>query len=283
MARKKQKYIPAPTGEDLERIEAGEKFSDITANPIQKALNGALGEDVSEIEELTKPEEIIKPKKKKKSLKRAIYFWLGIFVSVMSVIGILFTANFAIDGIHRITDNTDQKNEFARYVYPLVIIDAPTFDEGTKLPVEVMLRAAVWNIIINYDEESQYNDMYGYITVPASDIEVAATNLFGEGIEFSHQTLGDPTLYFDYDPDQNSYIIPISPNNLSYKPIVKDIKKIEDNKYELKVGYYPPVQDWLPENKKNIPDKYLRYTLIKDGKNYSIVSIEEYTGNTSQN
>lgn len=277
MAKKKPKYIPAPTSEELERIEAGEKFSDIKANSVQKAINGALGEDISEIEELTENVEVVEPKKSKRSMKRAVYFWLGIFVTFMSIIGIIFSVNFTFSAIRRITDNTEQKNEFARYVYPLVIVDCPTYDEISKLPVDVVLRAAAWNIIINYDEKhSKYKNDNGYITVPASDMEVEATNLFGKGIVFDHQTLGDPTLYFNYDTATNSYIIPISPTNLSYKPIVNDIKKINDTKFELKVGYYPPTQDWLPENKKNIADKYLKYTLVKDGKKYSVVSIQEY-------
>lgn len=277
MGRKKAKYIPAPTGEDLERIEAGEKFSDITAGPVKKALSGALNEDVNEIEEFTKTEEVIEePKKKKRSLKRLTYFWLGTFVSVMSIIGIIFSTNFVIAKIKNITDNTEQKNKFAKYVYPLVIVDTPTFDDSSSLPVELMLRAGAWDIIINYDEKhTKYATKDGCIIVPESDVEVAATKLFGKGKTFRHQSLGDAILYFHYDEDAKSYHLPISPNILPYKPKVEDIKKIDDNKYELIVGYYPPVQDWLPEHKKNIADKFMKYTVVQDGNNYTIISVKQ--------
>lgn len=274
MAKKKHKYIQAPTSDDLARIEAGEKFSDITANPIKKAFNDALGEDIDEIKEITEEEEQPIPKKKN-SIKRSMYFSLSIFVTIMSLIGIIFTANFCIDTVKRIADNTAQKNEFAKIIYPAVIVDAPTFEEGSKLPIEVMLTAAIWDIIINEDK-SKYENNYDYITVPASDIEVQATKLFGTGILFNHQTLGNPELYFDYDPLTNSYTFPISPHYLPYSPKVEDIKKLENNKYELKVGYYPPVQAWIPEGTKPVPDKYMKYTLLKHGKNYSIISIDEY-------
>lgn len=274
--KKKTKYIPAPTGEDLERIEAGEKFSDITAGPVKKAISGALNEDISELEELTATEIIEEPKKKKKSKKRLVYFWLGIFVSVMSIIGIVFTVNFGIDQVKRITDNTDQKNEFKKFVYPLVVIDSPTFENSDDLPSEVILRAAAWNIIINYDEKhSEYQNQYGFITVPESDVEVAATKLFGKGLTFSHQTLGDPSLYFEYNSETKSYVLPVSPNIIPYRPGVTNIKKISDEKYEVKVGYYPPVPDWLPETKKNKADKYMIYTIEKNNKNYKIISIQE--------
>lgn len=277
MGRKKAKYIPAPTGEDLERIENGEKFSDITAGPVKKALSSALNEDVREIEELTRTEEVIEePKKKKRSLKRLTYFWLGTFVSVMSIIGIIFSVNFVIGKIKNITDNTEQKNKFAKYVYPLVIVDTPTFDDSSRLPVELMLRAGAWDIIINYDEKhSKYTIKDGSITVPESDVEVAATKLFGKGINFIHKDLGDDSLYFNYDKETKSYSLPVSPDILPYRPKVTDINKIDDNKYELIVGYYPPVQDWLPEHKKNIADKFMKYTVVQDGNNYTIVSVKQ--------
>ncbi len=274
--KKKTKYIPAPTGEDLERIEAGEKFSDITAGPVKKAISGALNEDISELEELTETEVIEEPRKKRKSKKRIFYFWTGILVSVMSIIGLVFTVNFGINQIKRITDNTDQKNEFKKYVYPLVVIDSPTFEHSGDLPNEVMLRAAAWSIIINYDEKhSEYKNQYGFITVPESDIEVAATKLFGKGISFSHQTLGDPSLYFEYNTETKSYVLPVAPNINPYRPGVTDIKKLSDEKYEIKVGYYPQLPDWMPETKKNKADKYLIYTIEKNGKSSKIISIKE--------
>lgn len=278
MGKKKTKYIPAPTGEDLERIEAGEKFSDITAGPVKKALNGALNEDISELEEFAETEVIEEPKKKKKSKKRLTYFWLGVFVSVMSIIGLIFTVNFGIEQFKKITDNTEQKNEFKKFVYPLVVIDSPTFENSTDLPNEAMLRVAAWNIIINYDEKhSEYKkDVYGNITVPESDVEVAATKIFGKGITFSHQRLGDESLYFAYDEEKKSYSLPVSPNIIPYRPGVTDIKKLSDEKYELKVEYYPPVPDWLPDTKKNAADKTMKYTVEKNGNGYKILSIREY-------
>ena len=109
MSKKKHKYIQAPTTDDLVRIEAGEKFSDITAGPIKKALSGALGENIEEIEELAEIEEQA-PVRKKHTIKRSMYFSLGIFVSIMSVIGIIFSVNFCINTIKRIADNTAQKH-----------------------------------------------------------------------------------------------------------------------------------------------------------------------------
>ena len=280
--KKKSKYIPAPTGEDLERIESGENFSDITASPIQKAIKGAFSEDVEEIENMsetpdTKEEIIIEKPAKKMSKKRTIYMWLGIFVSVMTIVGIFFTVMASIDFVKKITNNTEQKKELAHYVYPFIITDVPIIEDVSKLPVETILRTAAWDIIINYNpDNSKYVDEYGYITVPASDLEVIATRLFGKNIEFKHQPLGDAVLYFAYDEKTKSYNLPIAPNTISYRPKIETITKISDKELELRVGYYVPVQDWQSDRIKNQADKYLKYIIVEEQNGYRIKSIGEY-------
>ena len=272
--RRKPKYIQAPTAEDLIRIENGEKFSDITAGPIKKAFDDALDEDIVEIEQIASEPERKKIPRHKTSFKRRIYFFLGVFVSIMSIIGIVFSVDFCITTIKKIADNTSQKNQFAQIIFPAVVVDPPTFAEGEKLPSDIMLTAAIWNIIINEDK-TVYNSEYGYMTVPASDVEVVATKLFGSDITFAHQTLGDPDLYFEYNESIKSYIVPISPNYLPYTPVVEEIKKLSTDKFELKVGYNNIVNSWLPQNSSE-PDKYKIYTLEKKGNDYYITSIKDF-------
>lgn len=269
---KKQKYIQAPTSEDLVRIKNGEKFSDITAGPLKKAFNGALEEDISELEALSKDEEQ-SSKPKRKTFKRSMYFILGIFVTVMSIIGIFFTTTFCIDLVKRIADNTEQKNMFAKIIYPAVVVDVPTYEEGSKLPPDVILTCAIWNIIINEDK-SKYTATDGLIAVPQSDVEVEATKLFGTGLTFNHQTIGDSAIYFDYNADSKSYSVPVSPHYLPYSPKVEEIKKLNDNKFELTVGYYPPTQAWLPSGTKAVADKYMIYTVEKQNNSYVILSVK---------
>ncbi len=273
MPKNNKKYIQAPTTEDLERIENGEKFSDITASTIKKALDNDLSETMGSFDETLLGNK--SATKKPKKFRRSMYFSLGIFVTVMSFVGMIFTVNAGVNLVKRIADNTSQKNEFAQYIFPAVIVDAPVFEEGASLPVEVMLTAAVWDIITGEDKD-KYSQNLGIMTVPASDVEVHATKLFGSGLKFGHQSLGDPQNPFIYDESANSYQIPASPQFLPYSPKVEDIKKLSENKFELMVGYYPPVRAWLPEGTEPIPDKHMKYTLIKNGKNYNIISIQSY-------
>lgn len=279
MSKRKEKYIPAPTGEDLERIETGEKFSEITATPMQKVINGALSEDVDEIADMSSSEDENLPEegKKKKSKRRTVYLWLGVFVTIMTIVGIIFTAMSGVKLVKNIADNTAQKKMFAKYLYPFVIVDVPVTEDTTKLPIETILRTAAWDIIINYDPDySKYTEEYGYITVPASDLEVVATRMFGKNLEFKHQPLGDSVLYFAYNEDTNSYVLPVEPNTMSYRPKVETIKKLSDNTFEIRLGYYVPAQDWQSDSKKNQADKYLKYTVVKENDGYRVLSIGEY-------
>ena len=272
--KNKQKYIQAPTTDDLERMKSGEKFSDITAGPIKKALDNDLKETIDNFDESEITSDTSKNNVK---IRRGIYFSLSIFVTIMSIIGIFFTINFFVGIVKNIADNTSQKKELERYIYPAVVVDIPTFKEGESVPVEVMLSTAAWDIIINGDT-SNYEDSFGYLTVPASDLEVHATKIFGAGHKFGHQTLGSGDLTFEYIEATNSYVIPQSPHYLTYSAKVEDIKKLSEKKFELKVGYYPPAKIWFPDDKKVAEaDKYMKYTVVQKGNNnYTIVSVDYY-------
>lgn len=272
--KNKQKYIQAPTTDDLERIKDDEKFSDIKASPIKKALDNDLSETIDNVDESSYVDSLVKSKVK---IRRSIYFSISIFVTIMSIIGIAFTVNFIVGVVKNIADNTAQKKELERYIYPAVVVDIPTFEEGESVPVEVMLTTAAWDIIINGDK-SNYENSFGYLTVPASDLEVYATKIFGTGHKFGHQTLGSGNLTFEYIEATNSYIIPESPHYLTYSAKVENIKKLSENKFELKVGYYPPAKIWFADDNKNSEaDKYMKYTVIKKANNsYTIVSVDYY-------
>lgn len=269
---KRKKYIQAPTTEDLVRIEAGEKFSDITAGPIKKALEDALDEDIKEIEDFTQTIEAPIQKVKRNSFKRRMYFTIGLVVSFMSIVGLIFSINFCVNFVKGIADNTAQKNEFAEFIYPVVIIDPPTFDGTYKLPSEVVLTAAVWDIILYSDDDEYTVDAYDNITVPAIDVEAHATKLFGTGLTFVHQTLGSSDLYFNYDESTKSYLIPATPHYVNYSPKVESMTRVGE-RYTLKVGYYLPVQAFMPNGEKTTADKYLEYVVAKRGDKFTIISV----------
>lgn len=244
---------------------------------IDEAIDEALDEDISEIEEISVTEEV-KVAPRKQSFKRNAYFAVGIIVSVMAVIGFIFSVNFIAGVVKNVADNTAQKNEFAKFVYPMVIIDPASFDSASQLSSETVLTAAIWDIIL-YEDKDKYPQEYGVMTVPEIDVELHATNLLGTGLVFDHKDLGAAELTFYYDAENKSYNVPVSPSYFPYSPYVETIKRSGDN-YSLKVGYVSPHPAWLGTNKDETPqpDKYMEYVVHKNGNDYTLIAIKEIEG-----
>lgn len=244
---------------------------------IDEALDEALDEDISEIEEISVQEEVKTPPRKT-SFRRSMYFAVGVTVSVMAVIGFIFSVNFVAGVVKNVADNTAQKNEFAKFVYPLVIIDPAPFDSASQLSSETVLTAAIWDIIL-YGDKEKYPQEYGVMTVPEIDVELHATNLLGTGLVFDHKNLGTAELTFYYDAENKSYNVPVSPSYFPYSPYVETIQRSGDN-YSLKVGYVSPHPEWLgtDENEKPQPDKYMEYVVHKNRNDCTLVAIKEIEG-----
>lgn len=244
---------------------------------IDEALDEALDEDISEIEEISVQEEVKAPPEKT-SFRRNAYFAVGVIVSVMSVIGFIFSVNFVAGVVKNIADNTAQKNEFAQFVYPMVIIDPAPFDSASQLSSETVLTAAIWDIIL-YGDKDKYPQEYGVMTVPEIGVELHATNLLGTGLVFDHKNLGAAELTFYYDAENKSYNVPVSPSYFPYSPYVETIQRSGDN-YTLKVGYVSPHPAWLGTNKDDTPqpDKYMEYIVHKNRNDCTLVAIKEIEG-----
>ena len=148
-------------------------------------LDSAFDEDISEISEMTEMEEGDQPSDANSAKSKVFNFIVGVFVIIMSVIGIISTVGFISDKVHSIMDNTEQKNEFAKFIYPVVICDPPAFDQTTKLKNETIISASIWDIIL-YEDKSKYTMDFDYIIVPEVDVEQHAAKLFGSGLNLTH-------------------------------------------------------------------------------------------------
>ena len=251
----------------------------VPVESIINAFDSALDEDVAEIAEFSVTQNVDEiPAKKKPSFKRNLYFIIGIAVSFMSLIGFIFSVNFCVGIVKNFADNTTQKQDFARFIYPVVIVDTAAYKNNEQLSSDVVISAAIWDIIL-YGDTSKYPEEYGSMTVPQLDVENHATNLFGPGLTFDHKTLGDASLTFYYTPETKSYNIPVSPKYFPYSPLVESIKRNGDT-YTLKVGYVSPSPAWLVTDKKMKPKptKYMEYVVTKKNNDYTLKEINEIEG-----
>jgi hypothetical protein len=250
------------------RKKTNDKNIAVLPNDLKKMLGAALSEDGSVIEEITAVEEPPEkaPAHSSDNRKRAV-FVLGIVVLIMAVVGIVSSVGFAKELISGFADNTEQKQQFEKFIYPVVICDPPPFDAAVKMRTETQLTAAIWDIII-FADKTAFPAEYDYMIVPELTVEQHAVKLFGSGIKPEHKSITSADISFYYDPETHSYRIPSSPRYFSYSPKVESITR-SGNRYTLLVGYMSPTPAWysVSGEENNEPEKYAEYVIeIADGK-----------------
>lgn len=241
---------------------------------IKELLDEAFNEDVSDIEQLNTSEEITA----NKDHSHTLHFAVGLFVVIMSVIGIVSTAIAGYKAVRDILNNTVQKEEFARFIYPVVICDPPTFEQSQRFRNDTMISAAAWDIIM-YSDKEHYTHEYDYMLVPEIDIEQHAAKIFGGSLTLSHHTIANSDVSFYYDESISSYRIPECPDYFTYSPYIDTITKNGDT-YTLRVGYISPAPDWRRSASDTpTPDKYVQYVVTKHGSSYTLISINSIQDN----
>lgn len=265
---------PAEKSEKLEKIKEEGKES---IENIKRMFDDALDENKDEMAELVSPEpEIEMPVESSgHDRKTKLYFVSGVMIIILAIIGLISTISFSVDKIKAFADNTQQKNEFAKFIYPIVICDPAPFDQTVKLRSDTVITAAIWDIIL-YEDKTKYESDFDYIIVPEVDIEQHAAKLFGSGLTIEHTSILNGDVQFYYEENIKSYRIPSNPKYFTYSPYIEDISRVGE-RYTLTVGYVSPTPAWLTLTSDDSPEpeKYVEYVVSKRGNDYTLVAIQE--------
>lgn len=264
-------------------------FKKLFSGKTMKSISEALDEDVSEIETLSETpkehqtEETIASKKN--AYNRRVYLAVGIIFTLMALIGLISVVNFSVRIFTRFTENAAQKENFANYIYPVVVMDMSPFDNDAQLSDEQIITAAIWDLIVDGDFD-KYEKNIDVITVPQVDIEQHAAKLFGDGLTFEHKSFKASSITFYYDAEKKAYNIPISPTYYSYIPTIEDIEKDSSKQFTLLVAYKRDRPSWLEAREHDSPiAKYMRFVVEKTENGYQILSMknvsEEYNINAN--
>lgn len=259
---------PKPKKKPVER--------DFGVDSIKKMFGEALDESKEELaefaEEQTVPDE---PIADPEGLRRKLYMIFGIVISLLAVVGLISTVSFAVEKIKAFADNTQQKNEFAKFIYPIVICDPAPFDKTVKLRSDTMITAAIWDIIL-YEDKSKYEADFDMMIVPEVDVEQHATKLFGNNLHFEHQSILGAGVQFYYDESIKSYRVPSNPKYFTYSPYIENVSRVGE-RYTLTVGYVSPTPAWLTLTSDDAPEpeKYVEYVVSKRGNEMTLVAIHE--------
>ena len=275
--KKKKKPRPpkpakAPTDPEKKKPE---KKLDESIESIRKMFDNALDEQSEELAELTMAEPEPEMPDLGKGGKRKGYLILGALMMILAVIGLISTVSFTVDKVKAFADNTQQKTEFARFIYPVVICDPAPFGQSVKLRSDTVITAAIWDIIL-YEDKSKYDSDFDMIIVPELDVEQHAAKLFGTGLSIKHQSILGADVQFYYNEDIKSYRIPANPKYFTYSPYIEDITRVGES-YTITVGYVSPTPAWLTltgdETPK--PEKYVNYIVQKRGDEYTLLGIQQ--------
>lgn len=284
-----EEQAPAAAEEDrqtdgsAEENGAAEESEEAPEQPAEAEENNAESKEKAEeafAEKPKKQKKVLFARAKKVIKKKRSHRYVaavGAVLIALAIVGAISVVSLGVRLVGRIIDNTDQKEAFEWKIYPVLMLDPATFDDPANLDNVFLLKTAMWSTLLEHRTVYKY-DEEGMLLVPASDLDVAAKKLYGDSVLLQHQTFSEEYEYFyRYDPDTNTYLVPVSSQTASYTPKVVKISKNGDI-YTLIVGYVEPSTLWTISEDgsftESIPSKYLYYDLQRvKGGNFIIKSI----------
>lgn len=203
-------------------------------------------------------------------------FPLGLVIVLFAVIGMVFLILLGVKGIQNISENSKEKQEYEKFLLPIVMNDPDTFDDITQANMGQLLDSTIWSLLKKNVETDKYEYVDDKLLLPQKDVEKQFANLFGTEVKPAHQTIDGSEYQFEYDKTLQGYKIPITGMENTYTPKVLDIKD-KSNAVMLTVGYISG-SDWKQdEHGKMIepdPSKYVKITLREKDNSYYVSAIQ---------
>ena len=205
---------------------------------------------------------------------------LGFLFLFFAAIGVIFSVVGITRAIGKFAVDNSETEKIERFLTPVVMFDPAPFEDASQLDETLLLRSSLWATLLNTDTEQYATDDLGNLIVPASDVEVYAAKIYGNGVKLNHQTLRSNSggEQFVYDESIQSYHVPAVGEGSFPSPKVTKIVRNGDT-FEVTVGYIPPGSSWgmFVDGKKQEPEpeKYKLYKLKKNGSDYQILALED--------
>ncbi|MBE6901624.1 MAG: hypothetical protein E7478_04055 [Ruminococcaceae bacterium] len=274
MAKKRKNSAPKPKQE-------GEK--------VINQLLGSLDDDndiEGDIAELgTTAAEQIEPEIPEPVKKKRFFFGFAVFMIIMAVIGCISTVRFAVNFTEKLVDNTSLKNEFAQFIFPVVVNDIAPFENTSEIPNTSKITCAMWNILIKKDT-TPYADGMGGLIIPEYDVMQSCKEIFGTTITMEHQSVGTGEIRFIYDSEKHVYSANKNIRYLTYAPQIIEMTSSSDDTYKLIVGYLPPALATVTgiSGMEVVPEKYMEYTIYRWGGTNTLMSVafSDYSPETEE-
>ena len=202
---------------------------------------------------------------------------LGAFVALFALIGVITTLTAGVRLVRSMLGHEQEIARFEKLITPLVMFDPVPFDTVSEAGDTTLLQASMWQTLLNEDKSVYAFDQNGMLIIPASDIDVAASKLFGSSVSLAHQTFGDAEMTFTYDETSRTYRVPPRGYLGIYTPEVLRYYT-RDGFTVLEVAYNSPGYIWsYDENGRESdpePSKVYYSVLLRNRTGYYITSVK---------
>ena len=200
----------------------------------------------------------------------------GTFVALAAV-GLFSVVLWGFDTVGGLFDNSAKRARYQSFISPVVMMDPVPFSRVENVEQSLLLQSSLWAALMGENRGAYTYDDNGLLLVPSSDVNVAATKLFGPNVVLTHQSFEDNDASYLFDPEISAYRVP-SVNKVAYSPAITSIVKKGDT-VTLTVGYVAPGNIWSTDPQTNkdsdqpTPEKYMLYTLTKWDEGYYISAV----------
>jgi len=198
----------------------------------------------------------------------------GAFI-LLAFVGLVAVIITSITLTDRLLDNQADKERLEDIIRPLLMWDPPPFENPKDISPTLLLHASMWAALsytsypFNEDQEME---------IPASDLDVAATRMFGPGVTLSHRSFGDYEQSYYFDAVRQIYLVSPGAQLFRHSPRVISIERSGDY-YDVLVGYMSP-QGAFTANLQGArgipePEKYMIYVMRRAGDTFQIVALRD--------
>lgn len=207
--------------------------------------------------------------------KHTFYFIFAVFTIIMALVGVVSAAVFAIGKISNAVSSSSLKDEYTKFLLPVVANDIAPFENENELSNSAKINCSIWNIMLNHDTSLYKLSETGEFLIPEYDVEYSCREIFGSSSGIIHRTVGSSDMSFTYNADNHVYSCSKDLRYLNYVPVITEMSQ-DGGTYTLTVDYYSPAVRFLSENMgiEAETEKTMKYVINRyDGKN-TLVAVE---------
>lgn len=172
-------------------------------------------------------------------------FFVGLLMSVLSIVGVVALVMGGISWIRSATDTSPLKEQMYYYLEPVLMYTPAPFENVNETEQDNLLIAATYRVmqkeqirmLREKDDTTAYAvDDNGRIAVPVEEVLASYQALFGPEATLNHRSVEGSNL--EYSEADSCYYIPFETANTAYLPVVFSVKNGWKT-YQVRIGYVP--------------------------------------------